>query len=230
MQTAIRTYWPTALRLLLLLAVATAFIAFWHFNTLPKESEARAEDLLTLSIISWGGLVLISLLLWLVVILTLPGFGRVGRVLLGGVKMSGMVLVGWAILVGLILFFSKRGWNPDQAIALLSFGLSSIFILALVGTVIDAWQQQDEAAKFISLLTVGWLALLVLSINIVAQVPDTGMPPDRGITFMTTPIAYLLYGQKLWVQGNRRSGWLVTVMGGITPLPILIILPLLFLT
>jgi hypothetical protein len=100
----------------------------------------------------------------------------------------------------------------------------------LLGLAVYGWWRRDEAAKFICLLSAGWIALFFL----VYLVSDWGPSPEEWlavpllIAFMLAPLAYLLYGQKLWAEGRRGPGWLPTVMGGVTGLPALLI-PFLFL-
>jgi 5-hydroxyisourate hydrolase-like protein (transthyretin family) len=205
-------------------------------NSRPEKMEAlrQRQDqgfqaLITVTIIAMS---LIPLLIWLAVILALAGSGLIKRSLIGLAKVSAMLLVLYAALYGLVTFLSNISYNFYwfiQAEESWLFLLGGLFVLALLGLAVYAWRRRDEAAKFICLLSAGWLALLYL----VILAADQGSEPDESLAiwlalaFLLLPGAYLLYGQKLWGQARRLPGWLATVMGGVTALPALLI-PLFF--
>jgi hypothetical protein len=118
-----------------------------------------------------------------------------------------------------------RTWGYFPLDEFLLFGLGGAFILALLGLAVYAWRRHDEAAKFICLLSAGWLALFFLLYLTSNQgpSPDEALAIPLLIALMLTPFAYLLYGQKLWGEARRGPGWLATVMGGVTTLPVLLI-------
>lgn len=202
-----------------------------QINSRPEKIEAlhRAQEagfnrLGTAAIL---GMTLIPLLLWLVVILALRRSGQVKRSLVGLVKVSGVVLVGLAALYGVVSglqnLWSAWWWFDWEELLLVVLG--GVFALALLGLGVYAWRRRDEAAKFIFLLSAGWIALLVL----LWQASEQGASPDEslaiplGLALILVPGAYLLYGQKLWADRRSGPGWLATLMGGITTLPALLV-------
>ncbi len=201
-------------------------------NSRPEKMEAlrqaQNDGFLTLSTLAILGMTVIPLLLWLVVILSLRGSGRVKRSLVGLAKVIGFLLLILAALYGLVTFllqFLWRTWGYFPLEEFLLFGLGGAFVLALLGLAVYAWRRRDEAAKFICLLSAGWLALFFLLYLTSNQgpSPDESLAIPLLIALMLTPFAYLLYGQKLWGETRRGPGWLAMVMGGVTTLPVLLI-------
>ena len=202
-------------------------------NTRPEKlaalQQAQADGLQRLSTITLIGLALIPALLWLVVGLALAGSGVVKRSLIGLAKVSGILLLILAAMYGIIAFATSVSYqvqeffwrlDPENILLLLAFG----FGLALLGLAGYAWFRQDEAAKFIFLLTAAWIGLLILLVNLV----DEGPEPAEGwavlalLAFVLVPGAYLLYGQKLWAEKRRGPAWLPTIMGGLVTAPALV--------
>jgi 5-hydroxyisourate hydrolase-like protein (transthyretin family) len=206
-------------------------------NSRPEKMEAlrqaQNEGFRTLNTIAILGMILIPLLLWLTVLLAFRGSGLFRRSLVGMAKTVGVLLLSLIVLYALITFLSELYWElwwyiqPEE---ILLFGIGGGFVLALLGLAVYGWWRRDEAAKFICLLSAGWIALFFL----LYLASDRGPSPDESlavpllIAFMLAPLAYLLYGQKLWAGGRRGPGWLATLMGSVTGLPALLI-PFLFL-
>lgn len=199
-------------------------------NSRPEKLEAlrqsQQEGLSQLTLVAIAGMTLVPLLLWLVVVLALRRTGQVKRALIGLLKVSGLLLVLLLALYGLFAF-GQTIWNwwwydLEEVLAL---GLGGLFSLALLGLGGYAWRRGDEAAKFIFLLSAGWIALL----GLIALVAEQGPSPDEAVAvplllaFVLAPGAYLLYGQKLWAEKRSTAGWLATVMGGTTAIPALLV-------
>jgi hypothetical protein len=171
------------------------------------------------------------LLLWMVVILALRGSGVVKRSLVGLAQVSGILLVILAALYGLITFITSTSYEVERFFRrfdleeILPLVIGGAFGLALLGLAVYAWWRKDEAAKFIALLTVGWLALL----GLLFILAENGPEPDEAlllpvvIAFMLIPGAYLIFGQKLWAEARHGPGWLPTIMGGLATLPALLV-------
>ena len=200
-------------------------------NSRPEKMETlrqqQRDGFRTLNTATVAAMSLIPLLLWLAVIAALRGSGLVRRSLAGLAKVSGLLLLIFAALYGLVSYLSQISYNiywfiQDEENWL--FLLGGLFSLALLGLAIYAWRRRDEAAKFICLLSAGWLALLFLLI----LAADRGPEPDEvwGLiliaALLLAPGAYLLYGQKLWAQARRGPGWLATILGSVTALPALL--------
>ncbi|MCL4298474.1 MAG: hypothetical protein KJ077_22245 [Anaerolineae bacterium] len=209
-------------------------------NSRPEKLEAlrqvQAQGFLTLTNLTLLGLVLLPLLLWLVVILALAGTGLVRRSLWGLAKVSGLLLLLWAALYGLVAFLTSLSyeaqrffWQLDLA-EWLPFVLGGAFGLVLLGLAVYGWRRRDEAAQFIFLLSAGGIGLLVLLLYLSNDSP----PPDDAwgvalvIALLLLPGAYLLYGQKLWAEGRRGPARLPTLLGGLLS-PVILVLPFLLL-
>ncbi len=209
-------------------------------NSRPEKMEAlrqlQAKSYLTLTNLTLLGLTLLPLLLWLVVILALRGTGLVKRSLWGLVKVSGLLLLIWAALYGLIAFITSLSyevqrffWQLDLE-EILPFVLGGAFGLLLLGLGVYGWRRRDETAKFIFLLSAGGIALLVLLLYLSNDSP----PPDDAwgvaiiIALLLLPGAYLLYGQKLRAEGRRGPAWLPTLLGGLLS-PVILAIPFVFL-
>ncbi len=202
-------------------------------NTRPEKMEAlrqaQDEGFLSLSKITLLGLTLIPLIMWLVVILSLRGSGLVKRSFIGLAKISGILLVIVAALFGLITFISIISYEVQRFFWRLDLEetvpivLGIAFAVALLGLAIYAWRRRDEAAKFIFLLSAGWITLLFLLIGTTNEgpTPDESWAIVALLAFLLAPGAFLLFGQKLWAGGQRGPGWLPTIMGSIVALPAL---------
>ncbi len=204
-------------------------------NSRPEKMESlrqtQRKGLSTLTTLTIIGLTLIPLLLWIVVILALRGSGLVKRSLVGLAKVSGILLLIFAALYGMIAFITSMSYEMERFLRrldleeILPFVMGGAFVLALLGLAVYAWWRKDEAAKFIALLSVGWLALLGLLIILAENgpEPDEALVISLVIAFMLIPGAYLLFGQKLWAEARRGPGWLPIVMGGLATLPALLL-------
>lgn len=205
-------------------------------NSRPEKLEAlrqvQAKSFLTLTNLTLLGLTLLPLLLWLVVSLALRGSGLILRSLWGLAKVSGLLLLLWAALYGLVAFLTSLSyevqrffWQLDLT-EWLPFVLGGAFVLVLLGLAVYGWWRRDETAKFIFLLSAGGIALLILLLNLSDESPP---PADAWgvaiiIALLLLPGAYLLYGQKLWAEGRRGPAWLPSLLGGLLS-PVILALP-----
>ncbi|HEY85948.1 MAG TPA: hypothetical protein G4N96_12650, partial [Chloroflexi bacterium] len=202
-------------------------------NTFPGKMAAlrqkQSDDFNALGNLTLLAMAAIPLFLWLAVILTLRGSGLIKRSLLSLLKVSGLLFLIYAALFGLISFLDEMRWRWDFIYRLdLEEILPVIFGLALLGSLLGlaiyAWRRRDEAAKFITLLSVAWAGLLLL---LIMATKDGGGEPSETLAmlalfvFLLTPGAYLLYGQKLRAEKKRVPGWLATTAGGIIAVPAL---------
>jgi 5-hydroxyisourate hydrolase-like protein (transthyretin family) len=202
-------------------------------NSLRQSEQQGLSSLTSLIIV---GLALIPLLLWLAVIMALRGSGLVKRSLAGLVKVSGTLLLIFAALFGIVsylgsvLYQVERFFRRLDLEEFLPIVAGATFALALLGLAIYAWRRKDEAAKFIALLSAGWLALfgLLLLISVNGPTPDEASVIPLLFSFVLVPGAYLLFGQKLRTEARRGPGWFPTVMGGVTAL-IVVLVPFLLL-
>ena len=175
---------------------------------------------------SAAGMILVPLALWAVVILTLWRSGVVKRSLVRLVVTSAAILLIGGCLAGWFIAMSEALYYFEPEVIVIP--LAVVFGLAMLVFVGYAWVKRDQAAKLISLLTLGWGALLFLLI----QASDEGGEPTEGlivvalVAFVLIPGAYLLFGQARWVQRRRLAGALVTGLGAISALPAMVILPM----
>jgi len=170
------------------------------------------------------GLLLIPLALWAVVIVALRRSGLVKRslkrlaIILGAVVLVGVCLTGWLIALTEVYYY----FDPQ----LLFIPLAAALGLVVLGFVVYAWVRRDPAAKFISLLTLAWPALLFLLI----RASDRGGSPDESLiiaglaAYLLIPGAYLVFGQTHWVQERRVAKVLVNGLGTLSALPAMVIL------
>jgi len=171
------------------------------------------------------GMMLIPPLLWVVVLAALRGTGIVKRALkrlaitVGALVLVGGCLIGWAFAMAQTFYY----FDPEVVLIPLA-ALLGLGVLAFVGY---AWVKRDPAAKFLTLLTLAWGALLFLLI----QASDRGPGPSEGLIlaallgYLLIPGAYLLFGQARWVQARRTAGALGTGLGALSALPALVVLP-----
>jgi hypothetical protein len=171
------------------------------------------------------GLILIPLALWAVVITLLWRSGIVKRALVrlaivsGVILLVGICLAGWLISLTEALYYL----DPEEMIIPLAIVLG----LTLLIFVVYAWAKHDQAARFLSLLTLAWAALLYLLI----LAADLGDEPEEElviaglVAYLLIPGAYLLFGQARWVQQRRFGGGVATAIGALSALPVALILP-----
>jgi len=171
------------------------------------------------------GLILIPLALWAVVVVTVHQSGIVKRSLKRLAVASGILLLTGECLAGWVVAMSRTFYYLDPQVVLIPLAVA--FGLGLLIFAGYAWVKRDPAAKFITLLTLAWPALLFLLV----QVSDQGGSPDESLiiagilTLLLVPGAYLLFGQARWVQERRFAGALVTGLGALSALPAVVILP-----
>ena len=168
------------------------------------------------------GLILIPLALCAVVLLALRQTGIAKR-----------SLKRWAVAVGILLLtgLCLAGWLMADLFYLdveeILIPLAIIFGLGVLAFVGYAWARRDPAARFITLLTLAWGALIFLLV----QVSDRGGEPADAlataglVAYLLIPGAYLLFGQARWVQERRFAGALAMGLGALSALPAMVILP-----
>jgi len=175
------------------------------------------------------GLILVPLALWAVVIVALLQSGILKRslkrlaVVSGAILLIGGGLIGWLVAMGEMFYY----FDLERVLIPLSI-LFGAGLLAFVGY---AWAGHDPAAKFFTLLTLSWGALLFLLI----LASEWGTEPAEPLlivallAYALIPGAYLLFGQARWVQQRRFAGALATGLGAFSALPVMAILPILLL-
>jgi 5-hydroxyisourate hydrolase-like protein (transthyretin family) len=172
-----------------------------------------------------SGLILIPLALWAVVLVTLwqAKIGKRALVRLAA-TLGILFLVGGSLVCGLVAL-SNTLYSPGAAVVLIPLAVAlGLGLLAFIGY---AWVKRDPAAKFLTLLTLAWGALVVLLI----EAADRGPEPDNALivavllSAVLIPGAYLLFGQGRWVQARRFVGGLSTGLGALLALPALALLP-----
>jgi hypothetical protein len=173
------------------------------------------------------GLILIPLALWAVVITALWRSGVVKRSLVRLLVVSAAIVLIGGCLAGWFIALTEALYYLDPGMLLVPLAL--LFGLGLLAFIIYAWVRRDPAARFLSLLTLAWGALLILLI-LVSDYPRGGEPPEGLIiagllAFLLVPGAYLLFGQARWVQKRRWGGSAATGVGALSALPALMILP-----
>jgi hypothetical protein len=175
-------------------------------------------------------LILIPPLLWVVVILTLRQAGLLRRSL-KRLVVAGLIiiLIATPLVCSLIggSAFLLRDVAPEVLLPLLGIvGGGSLLALPIY-----AWWKKDEAAKYIFLLMVAWIALLVMMIAIFTG--EIGEPNPfvlivMVLAFLLVPGALLLLGQGRWIQGRRGGSIVVSTVGAVFAFPALIIIPAAF--
>ena len=175
---------------------------------------------------SAAGMILIPLALWAVVIVALRQAGTVKRSLKRLAVVSGVLVLVGGCLAGWFIALTEAFYFFEPEVILISLALLlGLGMLTFIGY---AWMKRDPAARFLTLLTLAWPALLFLLI----EAADRGTEPAEGLiiaaflAFLLVPGAYLLFGQMRWVQERRLAGALATGLGAISALPAMVILPL----
>jgi hypothetical protein len=173
------------------------------------------------------GLILIPLALWAVVIAVLWRSGVVKRSLVRLLVVSAAIVLVGGCLAGWFIALTETFYYLEPGVVLIP--LAILFGLGLLAFIIYAWVRRDPAAKFLSLLTLAWGALLILLI-LVSEYPRGAEPPEGLIiaallAFLLVPGAYLLFGQARWVQKRRWGGGAATGVGALSALPALVVLP-----
>jgi len=174
-------------------------------------------------------LVLVPPILWIVVMVALSRARVVKRALVRVAIISGVLLllggflVGWLIATSEFFFYA----DPEQFLVALAvlFGLGALIFIGY------AWLRRDPAAKLLVLLTLAWGAFVFLLTQLSYRGPE---PPDALViaavlAYLFIPGAYLFFGQGLWLQARRLAGGLATGLGAVSALPLVIVLPSLFL-
>ena len=174
------------------------------------------------------GLTLIPLALWAVVLVAVIQARVAKRALARLAAAIGILVLTVGCLIGGLIVASGAFYNLNSEVMLvLLIPLAVAFGVGMLVFVGYAWVRRDPAAKFLTLLTLAWGALIVLLI----QAVDRGAEPGEGLTIamllaaLLIPGAYLLFGQARWLQARRFAGGLVTGLGALWALPAMALLP-----
>ncbi|MBN1579191.1 MAG: hypothetical protein JXA89_00705, partial [Anaerolineae bacterium] len=171
------------------------------------------------------GMILIPPLLWVVAIVAIIRARVARRALIGLGVAVGVLLILGVCAIGWVIIMSEIWYSGD--LELVFIPLLAALGLALLIFGVYAWVKRDPAAKTLSILSLGWGALLFLLI----LASDRGPEPDEGwimaalLAYLLIPGAYLLYGQGRWWQERRFAGGLSTGIGLLSALPAMLILP-----
>jgi 5-hydroxyisourate hydrolase-like protein (transthyretin family) len=186
--------------------------------------EAQSAGFSRISLGTVVGMILIPLGLWAVAIVALVRSGVVKRALVRLAIAFGIVAVGSCLLSGWVLALANEFYYFDFELLLIPLFL--IFGAGLLGFGIYAWVKRDPAAKYFTLLTLAWPALLFL---LFLATDQGGEPPDALIVITLValalvPVVYLLFGQMRWAQKRRVAGGIATGLGALLGLPVMVVL------
>jgi 5-hydroxyisourate hydrolase-like protein (transthyretin family)/archaellum component FlaF (FlaF/FlaG flagellin family) len=197
-------------------------------NSRPEKLSAVGEaQSVGFSRISQGaavGMILIPLGLWAVAIVALVRSGVVKRALVRLAIAFGIVVVGSFLLSGWFFALANEFYYLDFELLLIPLFL--IFIAGMLGFGIYAWVKHDPPAKYFTLLTLAWPALLFL----LFLASDQGGEPSEVLIVIAlvalalVPGVYLLFGQTRWAQKQRVVGGIATGLGALLALPVMVVL------
>jgi 5-hydroxyisourate hydrolase-like protein (transthyretin family) len=170
------------------------------------------------------GMILIPLGLWAVAIVALVRSGVVKRALVRLAIAFAIVAVGSCLLSGWFIALANEFYYFDFELLLIPLIL--VFVAGMLGFGIYAWVKRDPAAKYFTLLTLAWPALLFL---LFLASDQGGEPPDALIVIALVALAlipgvYLLFGQMRWAQQRRVVGGIATGLGALLGLPVIVVL------
>jgi hypothetical protein len=185
---------------------------------------AQANGFDRISTLSVVGLILVPLALWAVTIIALVRSGVAKRALVRLAIALGIAVVGSCLISGWLYAFLDNLYYLDPEVIFIPLLL--IFGAGVLGFGIYAWVKRDPPAKFLTLLTLAWPALIFLLI----LATDYGGEPSEALVigallaFVLVPGAYLLFGQMRWAQKSRVGGGIATGLGAFSALPAVFIL------
>jgi 5-hydroxyisourate hydrolase-like protein (transthyretin family) len=195
-----------------------------RYEKLSAVDEAQFTGFTRISRGAVVGMILVPLGLWAVAIVALVRSGVVKRALVRLAIAFGIVVVGSCLLSGWLFTLMNEFYYFDFEVLLIPLGL--IFGAGVLGVGIYAWVKRDPAAKFFTLLTLAWPALLLL----LFLASDRGGEPSEMLTVIAlvalalVPGVYLLFGQMRWAQKRRVVGGIATGLGALLALPVMVVL------
>jgi 5-hydroxyisourate hydrolase-like protein (transthyretin family) len=195
-----------------------------RYEKLSAVSEAQSAGFSRVSLGAVVGMILIPLGLWAVVIVALVRSGVVKRTLVRLAIAFGIVAVGSCLLSGWFIALVNEFTYFDFELLLIPLLL--IFGAGMLGFGIYAWVKRDPPAKYFTLLTLAWPALLFL---LFLASDQGGEPPDTFVAIALIGLAlvpgvYLLFGQMRWAQKRRVVGGIATGLGTLLALPVMVVL------
>jgi archaellum component FlaF (FlaF/FlaG flagellin family) len=195
-----------------------------RYEKLSAVSEAQSAGFSRISQGAAVGMILIPPGLWAVAIVALVRSDVVKRALVRLAIAFGIVVVGSCLLSGWFIALVNEFYYFDPEILLVPLLL--IFGAGLLGFGVYAWVRHDPAAKFLTLLTLAWPALLLL----LFLASDQGGEPSEVLTTIAlvalalVPGVYLLFGQMRWAQQRRAVGGIATGLSALLALPVMVVL------
>jgi 5-hydroxyisourate hydrolase-like protein (transthyretin family) len=195
-----------------------------RYEKLSVVDEAQSAGFTRISQGAVIGMILVPLGLWAVAIVALVRSGVVKRTLVRLAIAFGIVVVGSCLLSGWLFALMNEFYYFDFEVLLIPLGL--IFGAGVLGVGIYAWVKRDPAAKFFTLLTLAWPALLLLLFLASGQ----GGEPSEALTVVAlvalalVPGVYLLFGQMRWAQKRRVVGGIATGLGALLALLVMVVL------
>jgi hypothetical protein len=214
---------------------AGAPVAFSRpINSRPEKllslQKAQVTGLTRVGQVSTAVLVLIPLGLWAVVLLALRRAGVMGPAFVRFAVALAIVLVV-IFFAGIVVTALLRSGEPGEWLLFWPIAMG----LGIVALGVYAWVRGDRAARWVTMLSLAWGALLYLlirSLGLLGEVswnqPQIGLVLIATLAYLLIPAAYLLFGQGLWVQRRRFAGAVATGVGAVAALPALVV-PLLLL-
>jgi 5-hydroxyisourate hydrolase-like protein (transthyretin family) len=191
--------------------------------------DTQSQGYETLGNVTLWAMILIPPLLWVVVILALRRAGILRRSLKRlAIATLIILIVGVPLICSAVVGGLDDLFDADLG-ELLAFLLLALPGLGLLVMAVYAWWKKDEAAKYIFLLLVAWVAFIGLLLAVTGA--DYGTEPSETLAivtllvFLLTPGALLLFGQGRWVEGRKFAGVLSTGLGLVSALPALLIIP-----
>jgi hypothetical protein len=191
---------------------------------LSAVDEAQSAGFIRVGFGAVVGMILVPLVLWAVTVVSLVRSGVAKRALVRLAIALGIAVVGSCLISGWLFAFLDDLYYLDPEVIFIP--LLVILSAGVLGFGIYAWVKRDSSAKFLTLLTLAWPALIILLI----LATDYGSEPPVALTlaalvaFVLVPGAYLLFGQMRWMQKRRIGGGIATGIGAFLALPATFIL------
>jgi hypothetical protein len=195
-----------------------------RYEKLSAVEEAQAAGFTRVSQGAALGMILVPLGLLAVGIVALVRSGVAKRALVRLAIVFGIVVVGSCLLSGWVFALANELYYFDFEVLLVPLVL--LFGGGLLGFGIYAWVRRDLPAKFFTLLTLAWPALLLL----LFLASDQGGEPSEALIVVAlvalalVPGVYLLFGQTRWAQRRRALGGIATGLGALLALPVMVVL------
>jgi hypothetical protein len=195
-----------------------------HARKVEAASAAQREGFERLGQASSIALITVPAALWAVVLVALKRAEMMKRSLKRLLVIGGVLLL-LAISGGSALMHAPYTFEHELVFVPLAVACG-LALLAFIGS---AWGRRDATAQSLVLLTLAWGGMLFLLV----RAADRGDAPGDGLIVagllagVLIPGAYLLFGQGRWAEDRRLVGALATVLGSISAVPALLVLPVL---